>query len=86
MPTLNEIKATRQHSAADRAATAEGRLLHRRIQAAMRQRRTSRLADLSRMLEHHRRGGFPNDLQWFLYDYAAAIDAAINSANWSAKR
>lgn len=86
MPTLNQIKATRQHSATDRAATAEGRLLQRRIRAAMRQRHTSRLADLSRMLQNYRHGGFPSDLQWFLWDYASAIDSEVRFANWSAKR
>jgi len=86
MPTLNQIKATRQHSATDRAATAEGRFLQRRIRAAMRQRHTSRLADLSRMLQYHRHGGFPDDVKWFLWDYADAIDSEVRFANWSAKR
>jgi hypothetical protein len=86
MPTLNQIKATRQHSATDRAATAKGRFLQRRIRAAMRQRHTSRLADLSQMLQYHRHGGFPDDVKWFLWDYADAIDSEVRFANWSAKR
>ena len=85
MPTLNQIKATRQHSATDRAIISEGRLFQRRLRAAMRKHPGSRLTDLARMLQRYRQGGFPSDMQWFLADYAAAINSEIKFANWRAK-
>ena len=85
MPTLNQIKATRQHSATNRAIISEGRLFQRRLRAAMRKQPRSRLNDLSRMLQRHRHGGFPSDMWWFLSDYREAIDAEIGFAYWRAK-
>ena len=81
MPALNQIKATRQHSATDLAAIAEGRFYSRRIKAAARRHNSHRLKHLSRLLQRQRREGFPNDLHWFLGDYRFALDAEINFVN-----
>jgi len=78
MPTINEIKATRKHSAVDRATIETGRVMQRRLRSAIRQCRRSRLITLSKRLQHWRRGGFPNDLQWFLSDYTGAINTEIS--------
>lgn len=85
MPTLNQIKANRQYSATDCAIIAEARLFQRRLSAAMRKNRTSRLITLSRMLQNARHHSFPNDIYWLLADYAGAINSEIKFANWSAK-
>lgn len=77
MPTLNQIKATRQHSATDLAAIAYGRFYSRRIKAAARRRNSHRLKHLAKLLQRHRSSGFPNDLHWFFGDYMAAMDAEI---------
>ena len=85
MPTLNQIRATRQHSATDRAVICEGRMFQRRLRAAIRNKPRSRLSDLSKMLHRYRRGGFPSDMWWFLTDYREAINAEISFAYWRAK-
>lgn len=83
---LNRLKANRRHSATDRAIIAEGRMFNRRLRSAMRRAPGSRITDLSKWLNRHRREGFPSDLQWFLADYAAAINSEIKFANWKASR
>lgn len=86
MQALNHIRASRQHSASDMKAVNEARLITRRANAALRQLKDDRLQKLTRMLNHYRHNGFPSDLQWFLHDYAEALNAAIKSALWRASR
>lgn len=82
MPTLNEIKANRQHSESDRAVIAEGRYQNRRIRAALRQQpiNKARVAKLHKMLSAERREGFAPYLASFINEYRDAIDAAVRIA------
>ena len=82
MPTLNEIKASRQHSERDRAVIAEGRYHSRRMSAALRQNpiNKTRVAKLHRMLLAERREGFAPHLAFFINEYRDAIDAAVRIA------
>lgn len=82
MPTLNEIKANRQHSQSDRAVIANGRYQNRRMRAALRQNpiNKTRIAKLHKMLAVERREGFAPYLASFLNEYRDAIDAAVRIA------
>ena len=81
---LNRFRRERVHTEADYRVINEGRLLQRRLRAALRRSTlgASRTANLSARLQRQRSAGFAPDLRWWLSDYREAITTACR---WSAR-
>lgn len=75
-PSIIRLRRDRSHSEADYRTFAEGRLLQRRLRAAIRRTDLGRSerVDLSRRLRRQRAQGFGPDLRWWLADYRVWID------------